>query len=61
MVLLGALAGDRVGAAGALTCVAGMCLGVVLSLSVGGVIAAMAGAVYLLAAAARTLASHVSS
>lgn len=46
---------------GALTCVAGMCLGVVLSLSVGGVIAAMAGAVYLLAAAARTLASHVSS
>ena len=46
---------------GALTCVAGMWLGVVLSLSVGGVIAAMAGAVYLLAAAARALASHVSS
>ena len=38
---------------GAATCVAGMWLGVALSLSVGGVIAATAGAVYLLAAAVR--------
>ena len=38
---------------GSATCVVGMWLGVALGLSVGGVIAATAGAVYLLAAAAR--------